>query len=625
VADITLRIQGDAGGAVDATSTAAKATTDLGRASADASKASAEEVAKATVKWQQYAEVAKAALKAVVDFGVASVKAYAEAERVSRQLERAAGDLTETFEGQADAIEAALAVDADLIKQQQTLLVQWGAAPSQVEGATRAVLDYAAATGKDALSATNELIKGVESGGEKFKQLGVQYVATGDKTKDLAALTEALSKKFGGAAQADADSLVGGARAAEIAFGNLQEAFGEFIADAGQKTGVVAALTEAMRGLSTAMGGNTEYNRAEAKGKLYDEMNLLQGTLSETGPWNSGGGITREMAEARLAEIKAMLAPGGQFGPRAPLPTTATGTTKLGDEKKAKAAAEDYWTPGSAARLGGEIDEQGGPTSMWAREEEKERAAFIAELTKTHDVVSKAEKDEQAKRLDQLNDFFAAEAKAEKEATEQTLKTIKEAGEKIRAEEQHWRAVGDQLGAAMVGALSEQIAKMADGGEFDMAEFMTEIAISVIGIAAAAVGTAYGMPEVGAAVGNLAGMGIRAATRDAKKHHDGGWVDADRWHGGGWAGIGFDEVPIVAQPGERMLSRTEVQRMGGPASVDSMASRGGRGGGVTVQISTFDAKSTREFFEDRGGQGFRRAVQSGRGDIARMFGEGVVT
>jgi hypothetical protein len=174
----------------------------------------------------------------------------------------------------------------------------------------------------------------------------------------------------------------------------------------------------------------------------------------------------------------------------------------------------------------------------------------------------------------------------------------------------------------MVNALSAQIENMAEGGEFDIGALLEEVAIAAVAIAATAIGTAYGQPALGSAVGNLAGMGIRlAAAEGRRKHHDGGWIEAERFHGGGW--VGFDETPIIAQPGERMLSRAEVQRMGGGAAVDSMVAGGGGGrGGVTINVSGFDAKSTREFFQDRGGQGFRRAVQSGRGDLARMFGNG---
>lgn len=625
MADIRLQVNGEDRSA-DAMRSATRNVEDLGKASVDVSKRSADEIGKSAIKWQEFANFTKAALSEVVKFGVESVKAYAESERVSRQLQRAAGDLSDVFEKQAEAMSKQLAVDDDVIKQQQTLLLQWGAAPSKVEGATRAILDYAAATGKDAQGATMELIRAVETGGGKLKALGIDFVATGDKTKDLAALTEALTKKFGGAAQTDADSLVGSTRAAKQAFEDMQKAFGFFIADAGQKTGVVSALTEAMRGLQTAMGGNEGYNKNQKLGAIYDEMTTIQNALAnKADTWTNG--VDKSAAVARL---KALAQQAQDMRAEPILPTT--GKTSDDDAKAAaeaaKKAAEEAWK----ARREVEKKEQSERIKALGRSMDEE----AADQHKAYESARRLAEQEDDLRLKQEEKAAEDRAKAfeaeQKErlkaeeraanASQQLLdKEMKEKAAIIRQQQDAWRQAGDQLGTAMVNALSAQIENMAAGGEFDMGALLESVAIAAVSIAATAVGSYLGQPALGAAVGNLASMGIKyGAAQGRKKHHDGGWIEAERFHGGGW--VGFDETPIIAQPGERMLSRAEVQRMGGGAAVDSMVAGGGGRGGVTINVSGFDAKSTREFFQDRGGQGFRRAVQSGRGDLARMFGNG---
>lgn len=74
---------------------------------------------------------------------------------------------------------------------------------------------------------------------------------------------------------------------------------------------------------------------------------------------------------------------------------------------------------------------------------------------------------------------------------------------------------------------------------------------------------------------------IQEAFGNITDRHRGGWIDAwPRAHRGLW----MDEVPIIAQTGERMLSRAEVARMGGRASVDAAASGGRDSAPVVLHV-----------------------------------------
>ena len=95
-------------------------------------------------------------------------------------------------------------ISDELVQQMQTMLLRYGEAPGAVKSTTQAVLDYAAATGTDARTATELLTRGVEMGTGKFKGSASAIQATGDRTKDLAAATAELARKYGGAGAADA-------------------------------------------------------------------------------------------------------------------------------------------------------------------------------------------------------------------------------------------------------------------------------------------------------------------------------------------------------------------------------------------------------------------------------------
>ena len=243
----------------------------------------------------------------IIDFTKQSVKAYMESERVQRQLQLVAKDLTGAFSAQATAMAQANNISDELVQQMQTLLLRYGEAPAAVKGTTQAVLDYAAATGTDARTATELLTRGVESGTGHFKGLGISIAATGDRTRDLAAATAELAKKYGGAGAADAESLTGQVRGLEEAFGDVQEAFGGFIAEMANKTGVIGMVTAQLRELTALMGQLAAMDPRQALSVLGQRIGnnpiataLTGGTSSLFGALAAGGEETQSGANTAL-------------------------------------------------------------------------------------------------------------------------------------------------------------------------------------------------------------------------------------------------------------------------------------------------------------------------------------
>lgn len=599
MADIELILDGTATGAVAAFNDAGEATDDL-----------AEKTGKAAAKWAEMAAVAKKAAEAVIRFGVDSVKMYAESERVQRQLTRAAGEYGDALGEVAKAQSRLYAVDDDVIKQSQTLLVQWGGLGAASKEVTQAVLDYASATGQDAVSATRDLIRNVESGGVGLAKMGVHFKDTGDKGKNLSAIVEAVSKKFGGSAAADAGSLVGTTNAARLAFEDLQKAFGGLLATVAERSGVLSGVTTILRDIATG---------ADVVGKAFAR---LPGFLSEAIK-GKGDANAALLSNARdLAFDLAM-----PSSPALPGLDAVSGATNKalkggGGSKLAELHQQNLDEMRQYQRELDQLDEHARQRDEEAYADELARSAKIVEATIKEAEERVKVRSEMLAKIEKENaDHLEKMAKEEQKAADASAKAQAEA---IKKREQQWRQAGDTIGAAFVNALADQLAKLAQGGELDPALFVGDVLAATVGTAATVIGTMYGAPAVGAALGNLAAVGIRAGAssisaankKGRASFHDGGWVGAPRYHDGTW--VGSEEQRAILLNGERVLSRNEVRNAGGPRAVDAMA----RGGGsrVNVYVSAIDSRSVAESAERDLGKGVRRALRSGRGDLPALFG-----
>lgn len=562
-----------------------------------------------------------AAGAAAVAFGVDSVRAFAEAQKIQMQLERAAGDLAGAFSQQADALEAQLHIDGELIKQQQTLLLQWGAAPSEIEPAIRAIEDYAAASGKDGVQATRDFLQAVENGDGKLAKYGIVFEQTGDKLKDFTTLTNKLKGALGGAAEANANSLQGSIDAVTIAFGNMKEGFGGVVGAMEQKTGVLqktagffsrwAAQISSADGIMGALG-------AMGTGGQLTALMMGLGSGPQM-PEITGGGVMKP-APQFLVGPDGKRATGKEADTAKERPTTKPGRT---DEERL-ADAKAYYDGIETLAATAARQEADAFADALAREAKSvsDTIKVREDGQKDYDAIRLAEEKKAAEHAEKFADAAAkGEEKSVKESMDRSKKSADEAA-----------AAGSAIGVAFINALSDQLSKLAAGEEFDVALFVGDILASVIAVAGTVIGTAYGQPALGAAVGNLAAMGVRAGAsyisasgkkerKPARKYHSGGWVEGDidvpRYHSGAW--IGSDERAAILQTGERVLARNEVHHMGGPGAVDNMAK--GRGGPtITNYIQAIDSKNAAESFMADLGQGMKRALRTGHGDVPRLLG-----
>lgn len=518
------------------------------------------------------------------------IKMSVEAERVEKQLALVAGQLTDVHVRRAKALSQELAVDNQLIQRMQTMLLRYGEAPAKVEATVRAVLDYAAATGKDAVQATEALMKGVDAGNGRLAELGVTYKATGKSGDDLALATAALAKKFGGAGETDANSLAGAARLAKIQVEDLEKAVGSFFLKLEQKYELGKGATKWLQGLTQAMDDDSSVGGAA--NYLGASLGTLFGSDTAASYLDKyQTHLAGKNADASAADLRKLVEGGGGGVDHA-----------VGRQGGAGDRVSDLDRLSRAKQLEKDL-----------REMEDAEERYNERLAKAEQTRLKRALDEQQKLVDQAMDSYQAYADAREQAQieddERLLRENKQAQDKLREEEEAWREAGMRIGAAMTTAFMNELSQLAAGGEFDVGAFFGDMLSIVLGgLGAMVPGAGPILGALGTGIGQL----VKAGTR--KRRHEGGWVE--RFHDGGWpGGIGYDEQPAILQRGERVLSRREVASMGGPSGVDAAA----RGGGGTVVVQAIDGDSIQRLFEGRGGRALLNAVRLGRGSAPLLF------
>jgi hypothetical protein len=586
--------------------------------------------------------------KAILDFSKESVKAFAEQERADVQLSASlkqlgydAKALTPVLKDQATAFQQTLGVSDDMVESMQALMIRYGTAPKDIKGATQAILDYAAATGKDADSATQQLMRSIENGGKGLSKMGIVIDATGDKSKDLAAAVEAMGEKFGGAAAAQGETFTGKMNKMEQQLGEVKEAFGSMIVTMEGKLHIVEQLSEGFKNLAYWMsddGSNARERRAdnqelmkllekqdhlrtlirdgEAKDLLFSDL-LVAGRREELGVIDDQIAAIQAKQRAEQAADAAKKAGADISGVGASAEALAMEGAAAMKAREKEAAKELKMETARANKLGEiaqheaeeEDKERRKKEARYEKEEEDRRKAIDKEL-EDYEERTNAEKRiaEKEREVWAKSDEVQAEA-----SSKQFTKLVEQqqvATERLKAEGTATMiAAGNAVGFAFVNSMEQQFAKTDKGGELDLGEVVKALLPVLIGAALMFTPAAPFAPLIAGAVG-LA----------VSRFHSGGPVGEEhipRFHDGG-------EVPALLQTGEVVWSRDDVARNGGAGNVDRMRKRsgGGGGGGITINMSALDSRSAREFFEDPGGRGFRDAIKAGRGPLPALFRRG---
>lgn len=170
---------------------------------------------------------------AAISFGIDSVKAYAESEKAQAKL----SDAFARFPKLADTnLEAMQKLNAELAKKTrfdddatsaaQAQLAQYELTGEQILRLTPLLQDYAAKTGKDLVSASEDLGKAMLGQGRALKDVGIDFEDTGTVAGNFDQIMQGLSEKVGGFAAVDAETASGKLEILRNRFGEVQEKIG---------------------------------------------------------------------------------------------------------------------------------------------------------------------------------------------------------------------------------------------------------------------------------------------------------------------------------------------------------------------------------------------------------------
>lgn len=572
-------------------------------------------------------------------FAADCTKEFEAQAKADRQLERYAGDLTGAFKAQASAMQETLGVSDDMVQSMQTMLLRFGEAPESVDATVRALLDYSAATGTDAVQATQTLLTSVNSGKAAFKELGLEYETTGHKSADLTAVTNALAGKLGGSAKAEAGSLSGQTRIATSAINEFKESVGQLISEFATKTGAVGTFTQAIRDLQFALFGAQEDSAANIQKNLdaaEEKLKSMKSGWHDVATFFTAGtygGYTIEEIKAQEEEVQRLASAwrtadtakrtaNRQSDELADLVGPKDGLTNKGSKQAAAEAKKDAEYIGETVRTA-KIDEDEKYESMLEQNQIDSAMAVVRAQQEGMRIemeqLDKAAKEKGAIQKKLWEEEYAITRTHEKEELKAVEKAQKKLSDEMVAESKRTSALvseaGAAIGMAFATALAGALAEALEGGEVDVLGLVADIGFAVAAIAGSTIANIYA-PGSGTLVGGIIGTagslvkGVRSkawkAEQKSRKHHDGGWV-----------GGATDEQMTTLQNDERVLSRGEVGRMGGKGSVDRMARGHGGGSGFTINVSTMDASSFGDYMGERGGRAVYNTVRTGRGMLTQ--------
>jgi hypothetical protein len=622
VGDITTHIEltGNAGDAK-------KALEDVGGSAHEAKTAFADfkeelekgsaEIGKQITAYALLERAVEGALEFVKEFTAESIKLAEAQETADRNLSLFAGNLTAAFKSQAEEFEKTYGVAAELTEKVQTLALAHGADRDQVLELTEATTKWAAITGTDAAGAAQQLVVAVEAGRHASRQLGIQWEETGDKSQDLKNAIDALNEKLAGADPTAEATLQGRTQRAAISFDNLKKAFGNWITVVESKAGVLDKLggaLDSIRGGLSAKGAG-----AIAGGLAYGPLAAVAGagigSLGENdiepAPAQQNydqqliGSNTDEKTLAALKKANEAQAKEQQKSIEEKLKKDAEYWDKRGVTHQAEDAKENA----EAERHSEELQAQ--EQAAYDKSLTDEQTAYDAQLTALKEEKLKEEEEVQKSQDRQFEINLHAWQKYEKAR----FKAQEEANKKLEDAE---KQAAEEIGAVITNTITSTLQNAMNGQQQSWQDVAGSAASSILTIVGGIVGAYFGAPQLGGALGSLAGTAASYGIHQIK--HEGGMVE--RYHAGGYPGtLGPNEQMIIAEAGEGVVDKRTMARMGGPGGLEQ-AKRGGGGGGRTVVIQAMDAQNVRDGFEGRLGRGMSIALRTGRGSLPRVVGLG---
>lgn len=215
MADLTIKINGDAVSYEDALESAKAKTQDL------------------SDRFENLSKVAGAAFAAfTAEIGL-SVKAFGESQQATNSLTQAlqnqgiySDELKDRYKKQGEELQKLTGIDNDKITSAQALLQGMIGNVEITDDLTKAILDLSAAKHMDLMASAELIGKGIEGHTAALLRDGIVVDASLDKQQRMAKIISEVSIQMGGQAEA-ANKGIGGLMGLHRAFDDIQKSIGE--------------------------------------------------------------------------------------------------------------------------------------------------------------------------------------------------------------------------------------------------------------------------------------------------------------------------------------------------------------------------------------------------------------
>lgn len=166
--------------------------------------------------------------KKIISFAIDSAKAYAQHElALTRLTSMVGGPTAKAFDEFAEQLQQTTTFNDDAILALQGQLSTFGLFPGSVKQATKVLLDYAAATGKDLPEAGNVLAQAIAGQSRELKKFGLEVSQSDTKTERMEKTLKFLQDRFGGTAETIKGTAIGQFQTFQNTMEDLQKSIGK--------------------------------------------------------------------------------------------------------------------------------------------------------------------------------------------------------------------------------------------------------------------------------------------------------------------------------------------------------------------------------------------------------------
>jgi hypothetical protein len=228
-------------------------------------------------------ELIEGPIERVYEFLKEATNAASEHERAQRQLDaalRSTGSYTPAYSAAlgevADRLEkTSLATDKEALDLER-MLIEFGAAPNQIEPLSRAVLDLAAGLGVDLPAATKLVDAALNGHTERLARYGIVIDQTLPKQQQLAQLQQQINIRFGGQAAAQVDTYAGSVKLAGDSYEHLLVAIGEVITRTPEAQAVWLSFAQVLDDLTRDLKSNDSEFMKWVSGGIHFSVDTME-------------------------------------------------------------------------------------------------------------------------------------------------------------------------------------------------------------------------------------------------------------------------------------------------------------------------------------------------------------